>query len=102
MKVVNFETYKSILPLQIIKPENSSHVANYGRSFVEATEGTQRFLSIHFIYSSTMAEHVQSPLSIAAGLAKFGGILAALRGLMIVMYWINRRQFEKKLTKFLQ
>lgn len=49
-----------------------------------------------------MAEHVQSPRSIATGLAQFGGILAALRGLMIVMYWINRRQFEKKLSKFLQ
>jgi hypothetical protein len=48
-----------------------------------------------------MTEHVQSPKSIAAGLAQFGGILAALRVLMIVMNLINRRQFERKVTKFL-
>lgn len=98
MKIVNFETYKSILPLQIIKPENSTHLVNYGDSFLEASEGIRRFLSLNFIYSSTMAEHVQSPISIVSGLAQFGGILAALRGLMIVMNLINRRQFERKVT----
>jgi cytosine/uracil/thiamine/allantoin permease len=41
------------------------------------------------------------PENIASGIARFGGMLAALRGLMIVMHWINRKQFEKKLTKFL-
>ena len=48
-----------------------------------------------------MTHYVQYPESIAAGLAQFGGMLAALRGLMIVMHWINRRQFEKKVTKFM-
>ena len=48
-----------------------------------------------------MTHYVQSPESIAAGVAQFGGILAALRGIMFVMHWINRRQFERKLTKFL-
>ena len=48
-----------------------------------------------------MTNYVQYPESIAAGLAQFGGMLAALRGLMIVMHWINRRQFEKKVTKFM-
>ena len=49
-----------------------------------------------------MTENIQSPKSIVAGLSEFGGILAALRGMMIVMLLINRRQFEKKVTKFLQ
>ena len=48
-----------------------------------------------------MTEYIQFPETLVAGVARFGGILAALRGLMIVMYWINRRQFEKKVTKFL-
>ena len=49
----------------------------------------------------TMTRHIQFPESIVVGVARFGGILAALRGLMIVMNLINRRQFERKLTKFL-
>ena len=48
-----------------------------------------------------MTEIIQSPENIATGVAKFGGILAALRVLMIVMNLINRRQFERKVTKFL-
>ena len=49
-----------------------------------------------------MSETVQFPENLFDGVAKFGGILAALRGMMIVMLLINRRQFEKKVTKFLQ
>ena len=49
-----------------------------------------------------MTECIQSPENIAAGIARFGGMLAALRVLMIVMNLINRKQFERKLTKFLQ
>jgi hypothetical protein len=48
-----------------------------------------------------MSETVQFPENLFDGVAKFGGILAALRGMMIVMLLINRRQFEKKVTKFL-
>jgi hypothetical protein len=49
-----------------------------------------------------MTEYVQFPDNIFNGVAKFGGILAALRGLMIVMNYINRRQFERKVSKFLK
>jgi hypothetical protein len=49
-----------------------------------------------------MTEYIHFPENIVSGVAKFGGILAALRGLMIVMNLINRRQFERKVTKFLQ
>ena len=59
-------------------------------------------LNLYFIYPLKMTEHVQSPKSIAAGLAQFGGILAALRLLMIAMNLINRRQFERKVTKYLK
>jgi hypothetical protein len=48
-----------------------------------------------------MTEQYQFPETIDAGVAKFGGILAAVRALMIVMYWINRRQFERKVSKFM-
>ena len=58
-------------------------------------------VSLNFIYQYTMTEYVQFPETLTTGVAKFGGILAALRGLMIVMYMINRRQFERKVTKFL-
>jgi hypothetical protein len=49
-----------------------------------------------------MTEHVQYPENIASGLARFGGMLAALQVLKIMMNWITRRQFEKKVTKFLK
>ena len=49
----------------------------------------------------TMTKHVQFPESIVGGVARFGGIIAALRGLIIVMNLINRRQFERKLKKLL-
>jgi len=49
-----------------------------------------------------MTECVQFTENIVNGVAKFGGILAALRGIMIVMNLINRRQFENKVTKYLQ
>ena len=49
-----------------------------------------------------MTEHILFPENIIRGIARFGGILAALRGLMIVMNLINRRQFERKVTKFLK
>ena len=49
-----------------------------------------------------MTKHIQFPESIVAGVARFGGILAALRGVIVAMNLINRRQFERKLTKFLQ
>lgn len=48
-----------------------------------------------------MTEQYQFPETIDAGVAKFGGILAAVRALMIVMFWINRRQFERKVSKFM-
>jgi len=49
-----------------------------------------------------MTEHVLFPENIIRGIARFGGILAAFRGLMIVMNLINRRQFERKVHKFLK
>ena len=49
----------------------------------------------------TMTEIVHFPDNIGLGIARFGGWLAFLRGLMIVMNLINRRQFERKITKFL-
>ena len=49
-----------------------------------------------------MTENIQSPKSIAAGLSEFGGILAFFKALMMVMNSINKRQFEKKVTKFMQ
>ena len=49
-----------------------------------------------------MTYYYRFPENIAGGIARFGGILAVLRGLMIVMQWINRRQFEKKLIRFLR
>ena len=48
-----------------------------------------------------MNELVHFPETLVAGIAQIGGILATLRGLMIVMNFINRRQFERKLTKFI-
>ena len=48
-----------------------------------------------------MTEQYQFPETIDAGVAKFGGILAAVRALMIVMFWINKRQFERKVIKFM-
>jgi hypothetical protein len=49
-----------------------------------------------------MTEHVQFPKSILSGVSKFGGILAVINVVTMVMQWINRRQFEKKVTKFMQ
>ena len=49
-----------------------------------------------------MTRYVLYPENIAGGIAQFGSYLAVLQGLMIVMHWVNRRQFERKLTKFLQ
>ena len=43
----------------------------------------------------------QFPESLGVGLARFGGTLAALWFLITVMHWINKRQFERKLTEFL-
>jgi len=48
-----------------------------------------------------MTEYIQFPENMFDGVAKFGGILAVLRGMMILMRLINRRQFERKVTKFL-
>ena len=49
-----------------------------------------------------MTENIQSPKSIGAGLSEFGGILAVFKVLMMVMNWINKRRFEKKITEFMQ
>ena len=48
-----------------------------------------------------MTKQDLSPESMSAGLARLGGILAIVRALMSVMAWINRRQFERKITKFM-
>jgi hypothetical protein len=99
---MNFETYKSILPLQIIKPDNFTHTINYEESFLAVKNPLLLdFIYIGFTLPMTMTKHVQFPDSLVIGVARFGGILAALRGLMIVMNLINRRQFERKVKKFL-
>jgi hypothetical protein len=49
-----------------------------------------------------MTNYYRFPQNIGGGIARFGGMLAALRGLMILMRWINQRQFERKLTRFLR
>jgi hypothetical protein len=49
-----------------------------------------------------MTRFVLYPENIAGGIAQFGSYLAVLQGLMIVMHWVNWRQYERKLTKFLQ
>jgi hypothetical protein len=49
-----------------------------------------------------MTEQVQFPKTILAGVSEFGGILAVIKVVTMVMQWINRRQFEKKVTKFMQ
>ena len=101
MNLVNFELYKSILPQFMIKSDFSEHVVNHLDSLSAPSIVPDMTLTIRFIYPLTMTEFVQFPETIVAGLAKFGGILAALRGLMIVMYWINKRQFERKVSEFL-
>ena len=48
-----------------------------------------------------MTKQDLSPESMSAGLTRLGGIIAIVRALMSVMAWINRRQFERKITKFM-
>ena len=99
---MNFETYKSIIPIQIIKPDNFTHIINYEELFL-VVKNPLLFDTIFIAFSlpMTMTKLIQFPESIVVGVARFGGILAALRGLMIVMNLINRRQFERRLKKFL-
>jgi hypothetical protein len=102
ISLMNFETYKSILPVQIIKPDIFTHIINYEESFLAMKNPIlQDLITIMFSQPMTMTKHVQFPESIVVGVARFGGILAALRGLMIVMNLINRKQFERKVKKFL-
>jgi hypothetical protein len=49
-----------------------------------------------------MTEYVQFPKTIFAGVSEFGGILAVIKVVTMLMHWINRRQFEKKVTKFMK
>ena len=49
-----------------------------------------------------MTEQDLFPENIAVGLTRFGSILAILRLLIFMMNWINQRQFERKVTRFLQ
>lgn len=49
-----------------------------------------------------MTEHVQYPDTFFDGISRFGGFLSSIQGLMLVMYWINKREFEKKVKEFLQ
>jgi hypothetical protein len=103
MNLVNFTTYHSILPLQIIKPI-SDLVVNYEDNFEfpnrKAEDGA---IILDFVYPITMTEHVQYPEPFVGGVARFGGFLSALQGLMfVILSWINKREFEKKVTEFLR
>ena len=53
------------------------------------------------MYSSYMTKQELFPENILVGLSRFGSILAILRVLMSVMNWINRRQFERRVTEFM-
>ena len=59
-------------------------------------------LTIDFLFSYLMTEQVQFPKTILAGVSEFGGILAVIKVVTMLMHWINRRQFEKKVTKFMK
>jgi hypothetical protein len=48
-----------------------------------------------------MTKQDLAPESIIVGLARLGSIIAIIRALMSVMAWINQRQFERKITKFM-
>ena len=54
------------------------------------------------MYPAFMTEQDLFPENIAVGLTRFGSILAILRLLIFMMNWINQRQFERKVTRFLQ
>ena len=56
---------------------------------------------IKFMYSSYMTKQDLFPENILVGLSRFGSILAILRVLMSVMNWINRRQFERRVSEFM-
>jgi hypothetical protein len=101
MKLVIIETYESVLPLWMIKPSNSTSYANYQSSEISSMYNDLS-LVITFQFPTSMTYYYRFPENIGGGIARFGGMLAALRGLMIVMRWINRRQFEKKLTRFIR
>lgn len=49
-----------------------------------------------------MTQHVEYPESLVKGVSRFGGFLSVLQGMMFLMYWINKREFEKKVSEFLQ
>ena len=50
-----------------------------------------------------MTQHVQYPEPLVGGVARFGGVLSSLQGFMfVILYWINKREFEKKVTEFLR
>jgi hypothetical protein len=48
-----------------------------------------------------MTKQDLAPESMIVGLTRLGGIIAIIRALMSVMAWINQRQFERKITKFM-
>jgi hypothetical protein len=100
MTLENFQTYKSILPLKFINHKENKTVHNYLDSNLEKTNLKQGFY-LSFEYEQTMTEHDQYPENLESGITQFGGWLAFLEGAIFVMDWINRRQFERKLTKFL-
>jgi hypothetical protein len=102
MTLESFRTFNSIIPHQIIEPEKSTVVVNYKDSISIRNVVEDNILSLSFVYSFYMTENIQAPKSIFAGLSEFGGILAVFKVLMMVMNSINKREFEKEISKFMQ
>jgi len=84
----------------MVKPSFIKDVANYLSSFTDQPKEMDQTLTVIFKYHSSITLNVLYPENFGVGIARFGGMFAVLRGLMIVMHWINRRQFEKKLKRF--
>ena len=55
-----------------------------------------------FAYQLTLHDYEHYPVSILTGVARFGGIFAVLRGLMILMQYLNKIKFEKKCRRHLR
>ena len=85
----------------IINHKEDKTALNYLDSNLEEASLKNSDFRVGFEYEQTMTEHDQYPENLEWGITQFGGWLAFLEGAIFVMDWINRRQFERKLTKFL-
>ena len=102
LNILQYDEYDTILPLSWSKPKFSKFLVK-SKNVLRYQHLTYSDVTvITFLVPKQMIHYVHSPVSLFAGLSQVGGLLAVFKLSLVLLCYVNRHIFKKRVLRFIK